>query len=137
MEEINDNLQKKIEILKSQCEDLIEQSEIIFALKYSKEDKDVLYDGQLWTRLQLDKRILGLIENLQNRFVIKNRINIADEKLRNIIKNGSRHNLNFNDKDQPKIAKMDSPLLSNRSQISRNAKLVMDNLNTSVDHSQK
>jgi len=51
MEEINNALQTKIEILKSQCEDLIEQSELIFAIKYSKEKEDVLYDGQLWTRL--------------------------------------------------------------------------------------
>ena len=51
MEDINTTLQKKIEILKSQCEDMIEESEINFAMKYSKEKGDVLYDGQLWTRL--------------------------------------------------------------------------------------
>lgn len=126
MEEINSNLQNKIEILKSQCEDMIEQSEIIFAMKYSKEKEDVLYDGQLWSRLELDQRVLVLIEKLQNRLLIKNRLNIADEKFKDILTNGSRKKINEND---PKLVEtqLQSPLLSNRSQMSRNAKFVMDN----------
>lgn len=132
MEDINTTLQKKIEILKSQCEDMIEESEINFAMKYSKEKGDVLYDGQLWTRLQLDQRILVIIERLQNRLLIKNRLNIADEKFKDIITRGSR--VKITEKD-PNKTEDNSPLMSNRTQMSRNAKFAMDNY--SLEQSQQ
>ena len=103
---------------------MIEQSEINFAIKYSKEKEDVLYDGQLWTRLQLDQRILALIARLQNRLMIKNRLNVADGKFKDILTNGSR--VKINNKDLKIIEADESPIMSNRTQISRDAKFVMD-----------
>ena len=56
----------------------------------------MLYDDQVWNKDKIDQKILSVIDQLQNRFLLKSKLNLADEKLNQIITTG-RNSINKNE----------------------------------------
>ena len=99
-------------------ESMLEYVEVKFALDYSKED-DILYDDMAWSRKDLERRILALIEKMQNALLVKNKLNIVEGKLANLITKGNRKNLCKNEMISSNMSAMVNTLTA-RSGGSRN-----------------
>ena len=75
--------------MRNQLESIIEYVEVKFASDYCKED-EILYNDVVWSRKNLEGKILALIEKMQNAFLIKNKLNIVDDNHKNLITKGTR-----------------------------------------------